>query len=553
MTLKMKQQFFNVVAFFSLQLCFSVTLDTVKDSIQLNPSIQDSIAKYRKLSTSAYGKGDLESFKKYADIVLDLAKNNKLTELQIRSLVHQAIYYQQTDQYNESLITYLEAEELNKSIPETSSLQILVSVNLGNLYIAIGDYEMANNTMRKVLELAKHQDDPNQVLTVAYSILGTAALNQKNFPEALEYMYKSKDLAIKMGRNDYIVRMFINIADCQRQLGKYNEAILNANEALSRITNEGSVESIALAKFSKAVAYYELKEALKALPLLNEVKEIAENGNFLKIKMETHQYLAKIYESINNIKNSLEEQKEYTKTREKYLNTLSKVQRLKIEKESELKSETIDQQKKSIVFLAKEKQLYLLIGLVLALVLIISTIIFRIRKKKLLKNSQQLRANKILLENENETLKDKLNTFSKQILEQQNSNKKPRTVKKKSSLTEDERIKYTELILNYMEKEKPYLNPEIERSTVADDLGITINYFSEVLNICFEKNFNNFINLYRLDKAKQLMRDPKFKDYKILAIGYEAGFPSKSSFNRIFKNLVGLTPSEYQKKHNPTA
>lgn len=532
-------------------MCFSHTLNEVDITIQLDSIIQDSITKYRKLSTNAYGKGDLESFKKYTDIVLDFAKKNDLKEEYIRAIVNQAIYYQQTDQYNKSLIAYLEAEELNKSVPETSFSHVLVSVNLGNLYIAIGDYEKAKSTMQKVLKLAEYQENPDQLLTVSYSILGIATLNQKNFSEALEYMYKSKDLAIKMGREDYVIRMFINIADCQRNLGQYQKAIENSQEALNRITEEESVESEALAKFSMGVSYFELDQNLQALPLLQDTKRIAERGNFLKIKMDTHQYLAKVYEALDSIKNSLYEQKAYSETREKYLGTLSKAQRLKIEKESEVKSEIIQEQQKSILFLGKEKQMYLLLGIILIILLVVSSIFYRKKKKKFTINSLQLEADKILLENENETLKDKLNSFSKQIQEQPHSGKKPTSKSsKKSSLTKEDQIKYTELILNYMEEEKPYLNPEITRSDVANGLQMSVYYFSEVLNECFEKNFNNFINLYRLDKAKQLMKDPKFKDYKILAIGYEAGFPSKTSFNRIFKNLVGLTPSEYQKKYN---
>ena len=44
------------------------------------------------------------------------------------------------------------------------------------------------------------------------------------------------------------------------------------------------------------------------------------------------------------------------------------------------------------------------------------------------------------------------------------------------------------------------------------------------------------------------MKNPIYEEYKIVAIGYEAGFKSKTSFNRAFKNLVGVTPSEYRKK-----
>ena len=46
------------------------------------------------------------------------------------------------------------------------------------------------------------------------------------------------------------------------------------------------------------------------------------------------------------------------------------------------------------------------------------------------------------------------------------------------------------------------------------------------------------------------MKYPNFKDYKILVIAYKAGFKSKTSFNRVFKNHTGFTPSEFRKQQN---
>jgi len=108
-------------------LYFSISLATTpfktENTYQVASATQDSITKYRELSTEAYRKGDLETFKKYSDVVLKIATSNNLKEVQIRSLVNIAIYYQQTDQYKKSLSTYLEAEKLKESISESSFLQ----------------------------------------------------------------------------------------------------------------------------------------------------------------------------------------------------------------------------------------------------------------------------------------------------------------------------------------------------------------------------------------------------------------------------------------------
>ncbi len=60
------------------------------------------------------------------------------------------------------------------------------------------------------------------------------------------------------------------------------------------------------------------------------------------------------------------------------------------------------------------------------------------------------------------------------------------------------------------------------------------------------KNFYNLVNDYRVEEVKKRMVDPKYRHLTILAIAYDAGFNAKSSFNTVFKEKTGMTPSEYQ-------
>ncbi len=510
---------------------------------QVVASPKDSIAKYKNSLSALHRAGDLETFKRYSEIILRIAKANNLKEDQISALVYLAIYYQQIDQYEQSLAKYLEAEKMSMALPKNSFSRILVQVNLGNLYNHIEDYDKVKISMKKVIALAAYQENPDNFIISAYNSLGTANLNQGNYAEALEYMYKVKDLAVKMDRNDKIIGALINISECQRYLGFYNQAIENSQKALDRIDEKESIELEASARVIMGVSQYFVNQSAKALPNLKKARNISTQGNFLNIKMEAHQYLAKTYEALDSLKKSLEEQKAYIETREQYLKTLSKAQRLRVENESETKSNIITE-------LSKEKQVYIFAGVILMILLIVSSIIYWNKRRKLSEESLQLLGDKLLLKNENEALKDKLNALAQKIQKQETSNKETEKLQpKKSSLTIEEQQKYMELILNYMEEEKPFLDHEIKQSDIADNLKMSVHLFSEVLNVCFQKNFNNFINLYRVDAAKKLMKNPKYEHYKILAIGYEAGFPSKTSFNRVFKNLVGCTPSEFQKQH----
>lgn len=102
----------------------------------------------------------------------------------------------------------------------------------------------------------------------------------------------------------------------------------------------------------------------------------------------------------------------------------------------------------------------------------------------------------------------------------------------------------------HMETDKPFLEETLSLATLARQLDLTPNQLSQVINQKSAANFFDFINGYRLDAVKEKLKDPAYGHYSILAIGFDCGFKSKSSFNKIFKQRVGKTPSQYQNLKN---
>jgi len=100
-------------------------------------------------------------------------------------------------------------------------------------------------------------------------------------------------------------------------------------------------------------------------------------------------------------------------------------------------------------------------------------------------------------------------------------------------------------LLNYIEKEKPYLNPELSLQELADNLEAKRHLLSNVINQKHNKNFYEFINQYRIEEVKSMLTDPENKHLKLISIAYDAGFNSKASFNRIFKQMTNMTPSQF--------
>ncbi len=102
-------------------------------------------------------------------------------------------------------------------------------------------------------------------------------------------------------------------------------------------------------------------------------------------------------------------------------------------------------------------------------------------------------------------------------------------------------------LLSYFTEEKPYLDPQLSLTKVAEDIDIHPNKLSYLINEVMDVNFNEFINKFRLEHFKAISCNPKYKHITILGLAYDSGFNSKSVFNTYFKKATALTPSQWVK------
>jgi AraC-like DNA-binding protein len=118
-----------------------------------------------------------------------------------------------------------------------------------------------------------------------------------------------------------------------------------------------------------------------------------------------------------------------------------------------------------------------------------------------------------------------------------------------STLTVPKTRTYSQMLLDLMDTEKPYLDPELKAERLAEAVGISKKHLSQVINQQFTMNFKNFINKYRVEEAKKKLLDPKEQDFVLMKIALDVGFNSKSVFNEAFKKFTGMSPSEYRKSN----
>jgi AraC-like DNA-binding protein len=120
---------------------------------------------------------------------------------------------------------------------------------------------------------------------------------------------------------------------------------------------------------------------------------------------------------------------------------------------------------------------------------------------------------------------------------------------KKSGLDYSQIEEISKRVINLMEDKKPYLDPDLSLVNLAALMDVPAHQLTQVINIGLNMNFHLLVNGYRVNEAKKILINPKYANYTIVANAFHCGFNSKSSFNRIFKEYTGITPSEFRNNH----
>ena len=128
--------------------------------------------------------------------------------------------------------------------------------------------------------------------------------------------------------------------------------------------------------------------------------------------------------------------------------------------------------------------------------------------------------------------------------------KQPEKKYQKSTLSQTQMNGILQKLTKEMEKHKPYLNPKLTLKILAESINVTPHHLSQVLNEQLNKTYYEWIAIYRVKAAKEIMLSKEKAHYKLEEIGKLAGFNSRSVFYKAFKKLEGCSPTQFKEKMN---
>ncbi len=136
--------------------------------------------------------------------------------------------------------------------------------------------------------------------------------------------------------------------------------------------------------------------------------------------------------------------------------------------------------------------------------------------------------------------------INQETIELIKSNSYDNIVSNTSFISEDKKDEIQSKLLQLIQEEKIYRHPSLNINDIVQKTGSNQKYISTVINERFHKNFLTFINEFRINDAKEMLKNDISNQYTIEGIGNMVGFNSRSAFINAFKKTEGTTPSAYK-------
>lgn len=460
-----------------------------------------------KVTSYSYNRcGNLDSAIYYTKKMYAYAERHNDKRLMRNSMSSLGTIMNQNEKFEEGLKYHKKAYLLTNEIEDSLSYSIMY-FNLGLTYSSLNKPDSSLLYLEKCLARSLKEKHYESALD-AYVMISENYLQLNDFRKWKENTLNLYNLAEKVKNQKFIAHAFTNFLYGLIKSKDYNEAILYGEKAVKLLNN------------------YPFQS--------------------LQIEVDSGMYLAN--KAIGNYSSAIWYLESFYKRKYSLLNENQKKQLSDMQVKFAVKEKDLMITGQKLELSRKQKNIQLLVFVLsLLAVIIVVSFIYIIRnhrfRKELYKKEKYL--DKQLAETkqwmEGVFLKDSfIPTVFKQLPYQGESNPIGQDI------LSPQNILYSEL-REIIEKQKLYLNPELNLQMVIKLLGTNKKYLYEAISSNTDNNFRNFINRYRVDQAKRLIEENiRDKTNSNLSELFSlCGFNNSTSFFRTFKTITGLTPKEY--------
>jgi len=461
-------------------------------------------------------KGDMDAALKYVKKALVINLQRQDTSFLSGNYGNIAMLYDNLGQTDSAIYYY--QKSLTLAIASNNLIgQARTHVNIALLFTDVKNYKLAlkhNLEAEKIYSEIGNSSD----LPILYNNIGSIYKIQKKLDSAYHYYSKGLFLADSLELSFSRAKLLQSIGNLHVLNSQYLIALKYLNMSLEESINLENIYLITDNYLCIGELYHKQNEPEKAISYFEKSLENAMILDNLHTKQTSFQMLFENYKKTGAYKNALDNLEQYTLirdslTKEKFRNELAEFD---VAYETEKKEGKLIEQK-AVILLKERTILTTKIILVFSFIAIIIILWFYQLKRRALKK---------LVEKNIE-----LSSCRKKI---------------KQESTEKEMLLFNQLV-DSLHNEKYFLNPSLTIDELAKTLKTNRTELSNVINAIAKKQFNNFINEFRVNEAINNIVDPNYNIPKIEVLVEDVGFNSASVFYKSFKTITGVTPSHFIK------
>lgn len=434
-------------------------------------------------------------------------------------------FYKEQGKYDEALELYLKSLEIYEAENDIENVGYPL-LNISSVYRYLKQYELAREYGERAKDALQKAGNMNGVGTAQYR-LALILLDEGKYEEAIQFLFDSKAIFSET-QNQYMVTLtnqalgtcYINTGDVDKASGFYHEALTNAEKMGDKVVLGTMFQNIGTEYFAKgnnkqALEYLQKSKLIfSGLNDMHTLKEIASNLVELYAKLNQPDSVGAYLKLFRQLSDSLYNQQTTTAVAEMQ----TKYEAGKREQEIQLAAIKIKQQKSWVIFLS-----------ILVFVLLVNSLLFYLYlQNKHKKNLQIAKAN-----------------MERDLLIKEEVKSKIR-----NSVSDQTTRKVLEKLVGEIEPGKCYLEPDLNINTLAQKIGTNREYLSQIIHKTYNKNFNDFVNYYRVQEAVEILRKivaGEQEDWTMDIVAEKSGFKYTSTFYPAFKQVMGMSPSEFRK------
>ncbi|WP_147332308.1 MULTISPECIES: AraC family transcriptional regulator [unclassified Bacteroides] len=479
-------------------------------------------------------------------------------------------YVQAQDMYLQSLEVCKECD-LDSIIPRVYN-------NLGNIYSSFNDFKKAENYYKQAYKNSQTIADSSLSKIILNNLIGVYCNLNDN--KTLKYYLNLSDQTLKDSNNDYFNISAKGVWNLNE--GNYPTSIRYQKRALHLADSlhlDPLYECSALTNISDA--FMNMQRYDSAECYLLKCADIAVENRLLDMQINIYRELSYVY----NIQNKADKFLHYTKLYQNINDSIKGMRGYRSIKNVEFLFE-MNQIDKQITAMrmeqllkdaryANQQLILLIVCITLAMITLFLILTYRQkhqlqrsykdifkRNQEIVESDKQAKQRDLKYKEEIKKKDESIAQLQQQIAELSIDNvddpELPANVEPKpngdppqkyqgSSLSKEQKEQLLQAINEVMDNTLEFCNVDFTLEKMAYLTNSKTKYVSQIINEVYGKNFNRFVNEYRIKEARsRLMNTETYGNYTVKAIAQSVGFKSNTNFNQLFKELTGITPSMYQ-------